>query len=277
MLERYQRNNVRFSLGSAVDPKPSGNDYVHLWSSRPDVAAIRRAFLCQWILGYIPLWIVIFIMCAFYFGAGVDPYNKTHNIGVDIVNFDQGEASNVLIDAFQSTPPGSLTLRWQYKSASDLDNRIEKAPAAVTDGTVWASVVLRPNVTAIIERTLSSLVQSTETLTYPFAKTLPIQVIYEEGRNTFAQNNFILPAIRSAIATASQSYSEMLRARAMSMLSSTTNPSINRTLQRQNILRLRRLFSDPLVAEYYNVHPASPFVGKSQTTVVLTVQKHDFL
>ena len=193
MLEEYQRNKVRSSQG------PHVKEYVHLWSSRADIAAIRRAFLCQWLLGYIPLWIVIFLMCAFYFGAGADPYDNTHNIPVHIVNFDQGEAGNVLLDAFQSTPPGNLTLRWQYKDASDFDNRIENVQRAVTDGTVWASVVLRQNVTSIIEQTLSSLAKSTETLTYPFAVTLPIQMIYEEGRSTYAQNNFILPPIRSSV------------------------------------------------------------------------------
>ncbi|CAF3792780.1 unnamed protein product [Rotaria sordida] len=205
-------------------------------------------------------------MCTFYLGSGRNPSQYTGNLKVAIVDFDGGQAGSFFLDAFRTTPPGNLTLHWQYKDPNDYGNSVDNTQQAVDDGQVWAIVVLRPNITSTINKSLSALINSTTLVTYPFVNTLPVLVTYDEGRSPFTQNAFVLRPIRAAIATANNRYSRALRASISSILSSTASSNTNRTLQRQNSLRLKRLLASPFVVQYNNLHPALPFVGQLATT-----------
>ncbi|CAF3496261.1 unnamed protein product [Rotaria sp. Silwood1] len=200
-------------------------------------------------------------MCAFYLGSEHNPNRYTGNIDVAIVDFDGDQAGSFFLDAFRSTPPGNLTLHWRFKYPDDFGNNVNETRQAVDDGQVWAIVVLRPNITATINKSLLALINSTTLVTYPFFNTLPVLVIYDEGRNAFTQNIFVLPPIHAAIVTANNRYSKTLRTTIISNLYSTSFLNNNRTLQLQNTLRLQRLITNPFAVEYNNLHRALLYVG----------------
>ncbi|CAF0891484.1 unnamed protein product [Rotaria sordida] len=141
-------------------------------------------------------------MCAFYLGAGHNPNRYTGNIDVAIIDFDGEQAGKCFLDAFRTTSPGNRTLHWRYKYPDEYGNSVNTTQQSVNDGEVWAVVVLQPNTTSTINKSLSALINSTTLVTYPLVNTFPVLVIYDEGRNPFTQNIFVLPPIRAAIATA---------------------------------------------------------------------------
>lgn len=259
MLKEQQSFSKR--AHTSTQYRASNPTFVHIWSSRKDIKNLRVTFAYQWFIGYVPLWILIFLMCTFYLGAGHDPNEYTGNIDVDIVDFDGEQAGILFLDAFRSTPPGNLTLHWRYKYPDDFGNCVDETRQAVDEGQVWAIVALRPNITSTINMTLLALINSTKLITYPFINTASILISYDEGRNSFTQNTFVLPPIRAAIAVANNRYAQILRTTLISNFSSTSNSSTNRILQLNNTLRIISLLANPFVIEYNNLHPALPFVG----------------
>ncbi|UJR36124.1 hypothetical protein I4U23_028859 [Adineta vaga] len=222
---------------------------VHIWnSSKEDIVTIRKKLLRQWFFASIELWILIFLITSIYLGSGSNPSQYTNNLDINIIDFDGDLAGYYFINAFRQTLSGNLTLHWRYKDSSDFNHNIDETQNEVEHGKVWAAVVLRTSTTRLINETLSALTDTTTTitLTSPFIITLPILVIYGDGRNSFTINNYVLPPIRSAIAVASNRYGH---------------------LQLLNTFRLGSLLVDPLGAKYQNLHPASPFVGQLATTL----------
>ncbi|CAF2475784.1 unnamed protein product [Rotaria sp. Silwood2] len=266
MLKHQQ--STRNSAHTLALDSTGTRDFDHVWSSRKEIATLRSVFGYQWIIGHAPLWIFIFVVCAFYLGAGHNPNQYTGNIDVAVVDFDGEQAGGFFLDAFRATPPGNLTLRWRYKYPNDYGNSVNEIQQAVDDGQVWAIVVLRPNTTSTINKSLLALINSTTLVTYPFVNTPPVLVIYDEGRNAFTQNIFVLPPIRAAIATANNQYGQTLRTTIISNLSFTSRSSTNRTLQLQNTLRLQHLLANPFVAEYNNLHRALPYVGLFESNII---------
>jgi hypothetical protein len=235
---------------------------VHIWSSsRKDIVTLRKTFFRQWFFASIELWIVIFLVSALYLGTGQNPSRYANNLDVAIVDFDGDLAGYYFLNAFQQSLPGNLTLNWHYKHPSDYTNNVDNTQYDVENGKVWAIVVLRPNTTRLINESLSALLTTTVSLTSPFASTLPILVTYEDGRNSFTVNNYVLPPIRSAIATGNARYGQILREELIANLSSSSSSSVNRNSQLKNVFQLGSLLAEPLSAAYQNLHPAFPFVG----------------
>ncbi len=184
---------------------------VHLWySSRKDIVTLRKKFLRQWIFASVELWIVIFLISTLYFGAGNNPNRYTTNLDVAVVDFDGALAGIYFLNAFRQSPPGNSTLHWRYKHPSDYNTSIDRARKEVDDGQVWATVILRPNTTPLINESLSAFINASTLLTSPFTSTSPIVVIYEEGRNSFTINSYVLSPIRSAIAVVTARYGQLL-------------------------------------------------------------------
>jgi len=235
---------------------------VHIWwSSRKDIVALRKKFVVQWLLASIELWILIFIISALYLGSGHNPNRYTTNLDVAIVNFDGDLAGYYFFNAFQQSPSGNLTLHWHYKYPSDYNNNLGNAQSDVENGKVWATVVLLPNTTRLIDDSLSAFINTTTLLTSPFIFTPPISVTYESGRNSFTITNYVLPAIVSAIAVANFQYGQTLREQLVENLSSSSDSSSDRSLELLNTFQLGSLLVDPLAAKYHDIHPASPYVG----------------
>jgi hypothetical protein len=230
-------------------------------SSRKDIIALRKKFLFQWVFSSVQLWILIFLVSAIYFGTGHNPSQYTNRIDVAIVDYDGDLASYSFLNAFRQSTPGNLTLNWLYKDASDYNGNIDEAQREVENGKVWAMVILRSNTTLLANQTLSTFINTTTSLTSPFASTPAVIVIYEDGRNSFTENNYVLPPIRTALATASARYGQILRTQLTNGLSSSSNSSVNRASQLSNTFKLGSLLVDPLAASYQNLHPAFPFVG----------------
>jgi len=274
MLNKYH-NGLVVAEDPSSYPIPSILP-VHFFSSlRKDVVALRPRFFGQWLFSSIQLWILIFVLCAMYFGAGHDPSSRTHNLNVAVVDFDGDQAGRFFLNAFRSTPAGNQTLYWRYKYPSDYDNSVSETQRDVDNGQVWASISLRPNTSSAINASLQALLSSTTALTSPFATTLPVLVIYEDGRSTYTVNNFLLPAIRSAIATATAAYGQSLRAALIANLSSSSISANNRNVQFLNTFQLGSLLSNPLNAQYNNLHPGLPYIGLF--IVRLTSIDHSFL
>ena len=220
---------------------------VHFWNlTREDIAILRKKFIRQWIFASIELWILIFLISTIYFGSGHNPSRYAKNLDVGVIDFDGSLAGNYLVNAFQQTAPGNLTLHWRYKSPSDYNNNVDNTQHDVENGKVWAIVALRPDTTRLIDESLSAFMNTTMSITSPFLLTLPILVTYEDGRNSFTVNNYVLPPIRSAIAVASARYGQILRQRLIDNLSSSPNRSSNRSLQLFNTFQLQSLLVDPL-------------------------------
>lgn len=235
---------------------------VHIWSSsRKDIVALRKKFLLQWVVASIEFWITIFLIAAIYLGAGSNPNGYTNNLDVVLVDFDGDLAGNYFLNAFRQSPPGNLTLNWLYKNPSDYNNNVDDTQHDVEDGQVWAIVVLRPNTTRLLYESLFALINTTTSLTSPFAITTPIFVAYEDGRSSLTINSYVLPPIRSAIATASAQLGQILRNQLIGNLSASSISSGNRNSQLLNTFQLRSLLVDPLSATYQNLHPTFPFVG----------------
>ena len=261
----------QMSFFNAEDPAeyPIPNiEPAHFWSrSRSDIAQLRKTFIRQWLLASIELWIVIFLIVTLYFGTGHDPNRYTINLDVAIVDFDGDVAGRYFLNAFRQSAPGNSTLNWRYKGPDDYNNNVDDTRREVDDGYVWAIVVLRPHTTSQINRLLSAFLNTSTSLTSPFATLLPVLVTYEDGRNTFTVNNYVLPPIRSALAIASAQYSQMLRKELVSALQTSSNPSVNRNIQLSNALQLESLFANPLAVQYQNLHPGFPYVGQLASTL----------
>jgi hypothetical protein len=235
---------------------------VHFFcSSRKDIATLRRKFACQWFLASIELWILIFIISALYLGGGHNPSKYTKTLNVALVDFDGDLAGIYFLNAFRQSGPGNSTLHWRYKYPSDYNNQTNQARRDVDDGQVWAIVLLQPNVTRRINDSLFALANQTTLLTSPFSLVPPVLVIYEDGRNSFTVNNYVLPAIRTAIATATAQFSQVLRKALVNNLSSSANANNNHNVQLLNVFQLGTLLIDPLNAKYQNLNPAFPYVG----------------
>jgi hypothetical protein len=232
-----------------------------LWSSRKDIATLRKKFVLQWIFGSIELWILIFVIAALYLGSGHNPTRYTRNLDVAIVDFDGDLAGYYFLNAFRQSLPGNLTLNWHYKNPSDYNNDVNNAQYDVENGQIWAIVVLRPNTTSLVNASLSSFINATTSLTSPFISTLPVLVEYESGRNTFTVNNYVLPPIRSALAMASAQYGQAIRTELINQLSSSSNSSNNRSVQLLNTFQLGSLLVNPLAAKYHDLHPVDFYVG----------------
>lgn len=254
----------RLSYVVAEDPASYRTPKVepaHFWTStRKDIADLRKQFFRQWFLASLELWLLIFTISAIYLGVGSNPSRYTKNIDVNIVDFDGGLAGNYFNNAFRQTPPGNATLRWLYKNFTDFNWNIDEAQQEVENGKVWATIILRANTTSTINATLAAYANSTESLRSPLVGAPPVLVIYEDGRNSFSMNNYILPPIRTAVAAASARYGQAIRSTLISELSASGN-TVNRTIQLSNTVQLGPLLVNPLDAKYTNLHPASPFVG----------------
>ena len=236
---------------------------VYFWcSSEKAIATLRKKLVRQWLFASIELWIVIFLLSTLYLGTGHNPSKYTGNLDVALVDFDQDVAGKYFLNSFRQTPQGNLTLHWRYKYPDDYNNNPDEARRDVDHGQVWAIVVLRSNTSKMINDSLRALTNATNQLTSPFAVTSPFLVIYEDGRNSFTVNNYVLPPIRAAIAKASARYGQVLRQELTKNLSATSSSTVNRSLQLLNTFRLGSLLVDPLSIQYQNLHPASPFVGK---------------
>lgn len=261
----YAFHYQRFDYINAEDPAEYAIPEIepaHIWSkTRTDIATIRKNFIRQWLFASIELWILIFIMSTLYLGSGHNPNRYTGNLDVAVVDFDHDLASYYFLNAFRTSGPGNLTLHWRYKDQSDYNNNVDNAQLDVENGYVWASVVLRPNTTLYINQTLSEFIDSSTLLTSPFIFTSPILVTYEDGRNSYTVTNYVVPAIREALAVANVQYGQMLRQELIANLSSSSNSSTNRTVQLMNTFQLGSFLADPLAATYENLRPASPYVG----------------
>lgn len=245
-----------------VSYKTPSIEPVHLWqSTRKDVIPIRKAFFRQWLFASIELWILIFLVSVIYIGGGHNPNRYAINLDVTIIDFDNDLAGYYFLNSFRQTPPGNLTPHWRFRKGIDYQNNIDNPLHELVSGKVWTTVVLRPNTTRLINESLTALLNTTASLTSPFVVTLPILVRYEEGRNSYTINNYILLAIRAAIAKATAQYGQVLRQQLLNQLSSSSNSSNNRNSQLLNVFQLGSLLVDPLSAKYYNLHPAYPIVG----------------
>lgn len=249
----------------AEDPasyKTPSVEPVHFWdSSREDIVALRKSLLINWFLASLELWILIFVISAIYIGTGADPNRYAINIDVTIIDFDGDLAGYYLRSTFEQTPPGNTTLHWRYRKGSDYGNDVNNPRREVENGKVWACVVLRPNTTRFINESFYALINTTTSLISPFNTTPPILVAYEEGRASYTLNNYVLPPIRTVVATATARYARALRQILINQLSSVSNSSNNRNSQLLNTFRLGSLLVDPLTARYYNIHPAYRYVG----------------
>ena len=261
MLGNYHPNNV-VAEDPASYPTPVVKPPSLWWSSRKEIVAIRKNLVHQWLFASIELWIIIFLVSTLYLGTGHNPSRYAGNLDVALVDFDKDAAGKYFLNSFRQTPPGNQTLHWRYKYPSDYNNNLDETRRDVDDGQVWAIVVLRFNTSRLINDSLRALTNGSNTLTSPFTVTPPLFVIYEEGRNSFTVNNYVLPPIRAAIAKASAAYAQNLRRELIANLSATSSSSVNRSLQLLNTFRLGSLLADPLTAKYRNLHPASPFVGE---------------
>ena len=242
-------------------PTPDVEPEHLLWSKRRDIIEIRKTFLCQWLFAAVQLWILIFFMTIIYLGSGHNPNRYTTNLEVDIIDADGDLAGSCLINAFKQTPSGRLSLHWIYKNSNDYD------PNDVTDGKVWASVYLRSNTTKLINDSLVLFVNASTSLSSPFALQQPVIVTYESGRNVFTISNYVIPPIQAALAVANSKCGQIIRKELINYLYSSTNTSVNRTLQLLNVLQLESFFANPLPATYVNLHPGAPFVGQLATTL----------
>lgn len=259
MFQRHQNYIVAEDPASYATPKI---EPAYFWfSSRKDIATLRKKFILQWIFGSVQVWLLIFLVSTIYFGTGHNPNQYTKNLDVAIVNFDGDVASSYFLNAFQQSPPEPLTLNWLYKDSNDYNNNVDDTRYDVENGKVWAIVILRPNTTRLVNETLFTFTNTTTSLTSPFASTPAVLVTYEDGRNIFTLNNFVLPPIRAAIAMASAQYGQILREELINSLTSSSNSSINPTSQLINTFKLGSLLVDPLAARYQNLNPAFPFVG----------------
>ena len=265
-----------YNLGNTVPedpasyPTPKVEPVYFWWSRRADIVALRKTFLRQWCLAMIELWFLIFVIASLYLGAGHDPSRYTGNLDVAVVTFDDSLASQYFLNGFRQSMPGNLTLGWRYKYADDYGNDIDRTRRDVEHGQVWATVVLRADTTRRINDSLNALTNGTDVLNSPFAALPPVLVTYEEGRNAFTINNFVLPPIRAAIARASAQYAQLLRRSLIGNLSAFNSPN-NRRAQLQNTYQLSSLLADPFTAMYDNLRPASPFVGSSSASLSHTM------
>ncbi|CAF2053923.1 unnamed protein product [Rotaria magnacalcarata] len=133
--------------------------------------------------------------------------------------------------------------------------------ACSRNGHIWAVVSLQANTSSSINASLLALINGTSLLTSPVVLSPPVLVVYEEGRNSYTMDYYVLPAIESAIATATAAYSQALSTVLINNLSSSLNTA-NRTLQRLNPLALSSVIANLLNAQYNNLHPAYPYVGR---------------
>lgn len=270
-LLRYMFSRRRLGFVNAEDPeeyRTPNIEPVHFWSrSRPDIAKLRKTFFFQWIIASIELWILIFLIVTLYFGAGHNPNQYTNNIDVAIVDFDGDLAGQYFVNAFRQSAPGNSTLHWRYKGIGDYNNNVEDTRSEVDHGYVWAIVVIRPNTTRSINATFSSFVNTSTSISSPFASIPPVLVTYEDGRNVFSINNYVLPPIRSALAVANAQYSQMLRQQLAAAVLTSSNSSVDRNIQLLNTFQLGSFLANPLSAKYQNLHPALPYVGQFATTL----------
>ncbi|CAF1663846.1 unnamed protein product, partial [Adineta ricciae] len=256
----------RYRLGYIIAEDPSSYQIptiepVHIWnSSNKDIVSLRKNLLRQWIFASIELWTVIFLISTIYFGSGSNPSKYTDNLDVNIIDYDGDLAGYYFTNAFRQTASGNSTLHWCYKDSSDFNHNVDDTQDEVQNGKVWAAVVLRADTTRLINQSFAALANTTTTLISPFISTLPILVIYGDGRNTFTVNTYVLPPIRSAIAKASAQYGQYLRSTLIHNLSSSANSANNYTQQLFNTFQIGSLLVDPLSASYQNIHPGSPLV-----------------
>lgn len=258
--------NYRAGGAVAEDPgsyPPPDVKPVYFWcSSQKAIATLRKKLVRQWLFASLELWIVIFILSTLYLGTGHNPSKYTGNLDVALVDFDRDVAGSYFLNSFRQTPQGNLTLHWRYKYPDDYNNNPDEAQRDVDHGQVWAIVVLRFNTSLMINESLRAFTNATTKLTSPFTSTSPFLVIYEDGRNSFTVNNYVLPPIRAAIGKASNLYGQVLRQELIKNLSATSSSAVNRSLQLLNTFQLGSLLVDPLAAQYQNLHPATPFVGE---------------
>ncbi|CAF1142717.1 unnamed protein product, partial [Didymodactylos carnosus] len=95
-----------------------------------------------------------------------------------------------------------------------------------------------------------------------------MEIFYEEGRNPTGINNYMLPAIRTAIMVASQRYGQYLRSTLIQrILSANDNAIILNSSLIYLTSYLLPLLSNPLNYSQMNFHPAQPFIGQLATTL----------
>ena len=260
MLRQYRlRGSVVKTTTPLVEP-------AHFWStSQQAIVVLRQKYLRQWLLSTIELCLLMFLISALYLGAATNPSEYTRNLDVVVVDFDNEVAGKYFLSSFRQTPPGNSTLHWRFKNPSDYNDDPDQARRDVEVGQVWAIVLLHYNTSRIVDDSVRTLTNVTGVFSSPFSRTSsPLLVIYDEARNSFTVNNYVLPPIRAAIAEASTKYGQKLRQDLMESLSSSSTSSSNtdRNIQLLNILQLGSFLVDPLSVQYQNLHPASPFVGQ---------------
>lgn len=246
--------------------KPTVEDSsIYLWcSTKQNIVQLRRKWIIQTILALFELTIFIFITTSLYLGFGSDPNRYAKHLHVIVIDLDQDLAGKIFLNSFQQVTMEDVNLNWQFKSPNDVNRNIDQIRQDFEREGSWAIVLLHGNTTRQIDILLNQWISdATIQFDESMLRNASVLVSYEEGRNAFTINNYVLPSIRTAISRASTHYGKQLRETLIKNVSSSSLSSVQLRTQLNNLMHMNSFLVDPFSAHYDNRHPASPFVGKS--------------
>ncbi|TFY62802.1 hypothetical protein EVJ58_g3646 [Rhodofomes roseus] len=181
------------SLGATAE-KPRRHPLFH-----PNIAQQRKQYFTFYYAYATLLILLMWILLPIYWASLAYTDRHTQRLTVLVTDLDQsliGEGILAAVQRAQDQAADVTTLGWQIVNSTASDNSVvASAIDAVVDEQIWAAVVVHSNATSSV---LSSFASGTSGPPAGAA----VDVYYNEARNEFAANFYIVPILTAVLTPA---------------------------------------------------------------------------
>ncbi|KAJ7478646.1 hypothetical protein B0H11DRAFT_2173659 [Mycena galericulata] len=235
---------------SAASGKPERPFSAQFLDQSSALSAARAIYFKTVVVGVTALGIIVFGVCAIYWGS---IYNTPHHtIPGWVVDFDGGFVGQEVSKIFAGIDAGKDGIVWEVVSASRFSEGISQLESAVVEEATWVALAINAGASSNLTTALSSIDAS-------YNSSSVLTFIGSEARNELEYRNLILPLVSTQLERASRKFA-LDYARNISLSSSNTSALLSIAPQ---------IIIEPISYTIANIRPFDVPVASATTFVGL--------
>ncbi|KAJ7076436.1 hypothetical protein C8R44DRAFT_655383, partial [Mycena epipterygia] len=185
------------TLSAAPSVEPERPFSVQFLDKSPSLAAARAIYLKTLVIGVTGLGLVVFGVCAIYWGSiWSTPH---HTLPGWIVDFDGGFVGEEITKSFAEINAGLNGVVWEVVSANQFPGGISQVENAVVEERTWMAVAINAGAS-------SNLIAAVSAIDPSYNSSLAITFVGSEARNEVEYRNIVRPLISSQLEQISRTF-----------------------------------------------------------------------
>ncbi|KAJ7645995.1 hypothetical protein DFH06DRAFT_997973 [Mycena polygramma] len=185
------------SVQSIPTLKPAAPFSSQFLDDSPTLSTARAIYIKTIVGGVVVLGVVIFAICAIYWGSIWE--TPHHTIPGWIVDFDGGFVGQEVAATLANINPGSNGIVWRSVPGTQFPEGLSDVENAIVEEKTWVAVIINAGAS-------SNLIRALLGVDGTYNSTLAITFVGAEARNEAEYRNLIRPLVSSQLETTTRSF-----------------------------------------------------------------------